>query len=255
MTKALRLTCLLLLLLSLISADKTQQYSYQINQSRVQLASLHSEDIADAFRKQGISYPPEDLFIRIHKLEGETELWARDHQDKAFKLVKTFSVCNMSGALGPKRQQGDYQVPEGIYHISKFNPHSSYHLSLQVNYPNRADRILTSNPAAPGNLIFVHGACASAGCVAIENRQIEWLYWACLETKKESDKQIPVHILPFKMDHLRADILFHLEADETKAELWSQLKAVDDQFRKTGNPAKVEIDSGGAYNIKSEELL
>jgi len=41
-----------------------------------------------------------------------------------------------SGKLGPKRQQGDMQIPEGFYHISGFNPASNFYLSLRINYPN-----------------------------------------------------------------------------------------------------------------------
>ncbi len=36
----------------------------------------------------------------------------------------------MAGALGPKRIQDDYQVPEGFYYINQFNPNSNYHLAL-----------------------------------------------------------------------------------------------------------------------------
>jgi murein L,D-transpeptidase YafK len=32
--------------------------------------------------------------------------------------------------------EGDYQVPEGFYYITEFNPASNYHLSLGINYPN-----------------------------------------------------------------------------------------------------------------------
>ncbi len=48
----------------------------------------------------------------------------------------------MAGTLGPKRMQGDYKVPEGFYYINEFNPKSSFHLSLGLNYPNASDRIL-----------------------------------------------------------------------------------------------------------------
>ncbi len=49
----------------------------------------------------------------------------------------------MAGTLGPKTNAGsDYQVPEGFYYINEFNPKSSFHLSLGLNYPNASDRIL-----------------------------------------------------------------------------------------------------------------
>lgn len=35
--------------------------------------------------------------------------------------------------------EGDKQVPEGLYKIEGFNPNSSYHLSMKLNYPNAFD--------------------------------------------------------------------------------------------------------------------
>ncbi len=243
----------LLVSFPLVSRDKTQDYAYQCAQRGVKQARESSDkNLAQLFDRAGLNYPPEELFMRVHKYEGELELWARNTKQEKYQLLKTYDVCAMSGTLGPKRQQGDGQVPEGVYHLSLFNPHSSYHLSLQVNYPNRADRILTTNPAAPGNLIFVHGACASIGCVAIENGPIEELYWAALQTQAEERKRIPIHILPFKMDHLRADLLMHLEQDETKRDLWSQLYAIDRAFHSSGRIPLVEIDREGKYRLKGE---
>ncbi len=36
---------------------------------------------------------------------------------KPLTLVKTYPVCAASGELGPKREEGDLQVPEGFYEI------------------------------------------------------------------------------------------------------------------------------------------
>ena len=53
----------------------------------------------------------------------------------------SYPICAGSGDLGPKRERGDGQVPEGLYEIDRFNPTSRYHLSLRVNYPNLSDRL------------------------------------------------------------------------------------------------------------------
>ncbi len=56
-------------------------------------------------------------------------------------LFKTYKVCALAGTLGPKRMEGDYQVPEGFYYINEFNPQSNYYLSLGINYPNESDKV------------------------------------------------------------------------------------------------------------------
>ena len=102
-----------------------------------------------------------------------------------------------SGTMGPKRMEGDYQVPEGFYHINEFNPNSNYHLSLGINYPNASDRIL-SDSLKPGGSIFIHGNCVSAGCIAITDEPIEELYVLASEAKNQGQEFIPVHIFPVR---------------------------------------------------------
>jgi murein L,D-transpeptidase YafK len=53
-------------------------------------------------------------------------------QQRAVQAFKTYKVCAMAGAIGPKRMQDDYQVPEGFYYINRFNPNSNYHLALGI---------------------------------------------------------------------------------------------------------------------------
>ena len=113
-------------------------------------------------------------------------------------LVRSWPVCASSGDLGPKRRQGDLQVPEGIYRLDKLNPVSSYHLSLHVDYPNRADRIAGKREHI-GNLggdIMVHGECVTIGCIPIENDPIEELYLAVLD----AGLRPPIHIFPARLD-------------------------------------------------------
>ena len=42
-----------------------------------------------------------------------------------FKIAE-YKIVAKSGILGPKRMEGDLQVPEGFYYIDRFNPASSY---------------------------------------------------------------------------------------------------------------------------------
>jgi len=80
------------------------------------------------------------LFVRIFKETKELEVWLQ--KDKAFVHFKTYPICDFSGELGPKLQQGDSQSPEGFYFVSpnRMNPASSFHLSFNLGYPNKYER-------------------------------------------------------------------------------------------------------------------
>ena len=109
-------------------------------------------------------------------------------------------MCYASGRLGPKRRQGDRQVPEGIYHVNVLNPWSSYHLSLGISYPNRSDRILGRRKKL-GGAIMIHGDCVSIGCVAITDTLIEEVYVAAARARTRGQHRIPVHVFPTRLDH------------------------------------------------------
>jgi len=90
--------------------------------------------------------------------------------------------------LGHKRFQGDERTPEGLYTIDTRNPRSSYHLSLRISYPNRADRAFAAQYGrSPGGDIFIHGQPTgyrgptlqgdwTDGCIALTNAEIEELW-------------------------------------------------------------------------------
>jgi hypothetical protein len=131
------------------------------------------EALAQSLSAAGVAWPPEELYVRAFKLEREVEVWA-GARGKPLVRVKVYPVCAASGELGPKRQEGDLQVPEGFYLLDSFNPLSSFHLSMRVSYPNDSDRKL-SDPRRPGGNIAIHGNCVSMGCIAIEDGPIEEL--------------------------------------------------------------------------------
>ena len=94
------------------------------------------------FEKQGYEYPPQNIYLRIFKDEQILEVWTKRDVDKTYKKVCDYEFCATSGKLGPKRQEGDLQIPEGFYYIDRFNPNSNFFLSLGINYPNKSDKIL-----------------------------------------------------------------------------------------------------------------
>jgi hypothetical protein len=98
--------------------------SQQQRYPRVKAAALDRlAAVAASFRDVGAAWPPRGVYIRGFKREGQVELWAAPAEPGgAWLLVRSFPVCASSGELGPKRKQGDGQVPEGFYHVSRFNP-------------------------------------------------------------------------------------------------------------------------------------
>lgn len=123
-----------------------------------------------------IVWPPARLVLLAFKRERILEVWAANGEG-AFKRIGTHKIIGASGGLGPKRKQGDLQVPEGFYRLTELNPNSVAHLSVRVDYPNAVD-IANSKVARSemGGDIYVHGHWLSFGCLAIGDRAIEELF-------------------------------------------------------------------------------
>ncbi|KUO58335.1 MAG: hypothetical protein APF80_15135 [Alphaproteobacteria bacterium BRH_c36] len=140
--------------------------------------------------------PGAPMFVRIFKEESELEVWkARD--DGRFYHYKTYPICNWSGDLGPKIQQGDKQAPEGFYTIAKhqLNPNSSFHIAFNLGYPNDYDKSLNRT----GDFLMVHGKCRSAGCYAMTDALIEEIYGLARESFRNGQENFQVHAFPFRM--------------------------------------------------------
>ncbi len=139
----------------------------------------------------------------------------------------------MAGSLGPKRMQGDYQVPEGFYYINEFKPNSAYHLSLGLNYPNASDKML-SDSLYPGGDIFIHGSCVTEGCIPITNDQIEDLYVITSYARAMGQEFIPVHIFPVQFNNQRSVGYLErfMQTYQSYKPLASSLKSAYDYFDK-----------------------
>lgn len=155
-------------------------------------------EVASRFREKGVESPAE-VYIRVFKKEKLLELWAREQGERAFSLVSSYPVCKLSGRLGPKRREGDGQIPEGFYSIDMFNPWSEYHLSMRLDYPNAVDQA-RGRTARLGGDIFIHGGCATVGCVPMTDEAIEELYLIAVAARDAGQRRIPVHIFPTRLD-------------------------------------------------------
>lgn len=136
------------------------------------------------------------VFIRIFKDFLLLELWLQE-EDGGWNLLKTYVIAGMSGELGPKTKEGDEQAPEGFYRVTpeNLNPHSNFHLSFNIGYPNRFDRAL----GRTGSYIMIHGGEESIGCFAMTDAVIEEIYTLVNEAFKAGVKTVPVQIYPFIM--------------------------------------------------------
>lgn len=189
-----------------------------------------AEVVKELLSSKGISTNYK-LFIRAFKKERELEVWVTGSD--TYQLLTTYDFCTSSGKLGPKRKEGDLQIPEGVYHINHFNPFSTFHLSLGINYPNASDRIL-SDKKHPGSAIYIHGDCVSIGCIPITDDKIKELYILAVESKNNGHTEIPVHIFPER-------------EIETSTPFWQNLKTVYDDFEQTKKLRSISVDKTGAY--------
>lgn len=209
--------------------------------------------LAELFRTKGVVYPPQSVFLRAFKQEGLLEVWSKSDLAVKYTLIKTYQICKKSGGPGPKRKEGDRQVPEGFYLLNRFNERSKFYLSLGLNYPNASDQIL-SDADQPGGDIFIHGDCVSLGCLAMTDDGIKEIFWIAFQAREKGQKSIPVHIFPFRFGTGRA-VSERSEPRELK-DFWKNLRVGFRFFEENGFPPAVGVDKNGWYRFfKPEDAL
>ena len=228
-------------------ADDFQKLSGEQRVARARAA--HGKIIAQKFKDAGLPYPAREIFLRWFKREAVVELWARE-DGGAFRLIATYEILATSGGPGPKRRRGDLQVPEGFYEIDRFNPESLFHLSLGLNYPNAADRILSDHDR-PGGDIFIHGKNVSIGCAPIGDASIEQLYLAAFDTRARGQARIPVHIFPARMRGAEwaACAAEHAAGNPALARFWEQLQPAFDAFERDHRVPAFTVAPDGNYRV------
>jgi murein L,D-transpeptidase YafK len=199
------------------------------------------------FAEKGIIWSNFELFFRVLKLEQILEVWIKNKDFQAFQHFQTYSFCVNSGTLGPKRSEGDRQIPEGIYHLNRFNPQSKFYLSLGLNYPNPSDTLLREGEQAGGD-IFIHGGCKSTGCVAVTDDKIKEIYTLAAEAKRLGQTHIRADFFPM---HLRQNALDdylvkHPEMERHRL-FWQDLERIYQDFEQTKKLKTVNIDANGRY--------
>jgi murein L,D-transpeptidase YafK len=238
---------LLIIISTLVSF--TDFKSEQLQNARVKTAYSEKEErVKTLLSAQGITQP--HLFIQAFKKEQVVELWAKNDTDREYQLITQYDFCATSGTLGPKRRQGDWQIPEGFYHIDRFNPWSSFYLSLGINYPNASDRILGHRPSLGGD-IFIHGDCVTIGCIPLTDEKIKEVYVFAVEAKNNGQRKIPVYLFPSRMEdgyleQLTEDGTAHTE----HTAFWNNLQTGYHYFQRNKTLPKITVLSDGKYHFE-----
>jgi len=152
----------------------------------------------EAARRPFLSAPLPAARIIVDKQARELYLYSGE------SLVRTYPVKLGLNPVDDKERQGDRRTPEGFFYVCLKNPHSRFHLSLGLSYPNLEDaerglknKLITQAQydtiarkiaqghippwdTALGGEIFIHGKAEAwdwtYGCVALTDRDIEELF-------------------------------------------------------------------------------
>jgi murein L,D-transpeptidase YafK len=223
----------------------------QMKNARVKrAAAAKGAKVKQLFLDKKLAWPPAGVLLRIFKEDQAVELWGKE-KSGAYALVKEYPVCANSGVVGPKRKEGDLQVPEGFYSVNHYNPTSQYHLALGVDYPNASDRIL-GGKGPLGGQIYIHGKCCTIGCVPIEDDNIEEVYLASLEAHAAGQAQVPIHIFPTRLTEEAMQRLAKEHAEQKDLiGFWENLKEGYDLFERDHTLPRYVVDAKGRYKFSA----
>lgn len=223
----------------------------QLKNVRVKEAYIQKQATLETLLKsKNIAFSTLQIYLRAYKQESVLEVWAKNKTDKKYLLLTSYAICQSSGTAGPKRKEGDLQVPEGFYQINHFNPQSNFHLSLGINYPNKSDKVF-ADKHRPGSAIYIHGNCVTIGCLPITDDKIEELYILAVEARNNGQKAIQVTICPAKMT---SDNLLNLKKpanfSQSTLNLWKDLQTDFQRFEAVKTVPIVDFLPNGRHNIK-----
>jgi murein L,D-transpeptidase YafK len=225
----------------------TQQKQYE--RVRIAIAEKQS-NLERTLAAHGLETSNLNILIIAYKDEDELEVHAKRKTESTYKKLASYRICSRSGKLGPKRKEGDSQVPEGFYHINMFNPSSNFFLSLGIDYPNLSDR-RKSTAAHLGGSIFIHGACVTIGCLPMTDEAIKEIYLYAVHAKNSGQASIPVYIFPFRMtDSNLKEYKTRFRNDPGLIDFWSNLKTGYDKFVTEKTQLRVAVDAHGDYEFR-----
>ena len=216
---------------------------------RVKNAYNEKKDfLKEILAEKGINSFKINILLVGFKQEKDLQVWVKHKDSTTYQHLISYEFCYLSGVLGPKRKEGDYQVPEGFYYIKYFNPYSSFLLSLGINYPNKSDKILGQGPRFGGD-IYIHGSCVSVGCIPLTDNKIKELYILAVMAREVGQSKIPVYLFPIEMTEAKTQKLFLDEKNLKNIKFWQNLKQGYDIFVSNNKELKFNVDKNGNYTF------
>lgn len=243
-----KLATILLGLILLTSATQTNFLTEQLKHERVKAANNEKLGVIQLkLQENRLALNDFNLLLIAYKDNDLLEIYAKRKQESSYRKIHSYTICARSGQLGPKRRQGDGQVPEGFYAINRFNPTSSFYLSLGINYPNLSDKRKSAFSDLGGD-IFIHGSCVTIGCLPMTDDCIKEIYLLAVYAKNNGQTKIPVYIFPFQMSEENF-LAYKAKYSENKnlIAFWNNLKIGYDAFFSTKKELSVTISENGDY--------
>ena len=114
-------------------------------------------------------------------------------------------------------------------------PHSKFHLSFNLGYPNAYDR--------------AHNNCVSIGCYAMTDEKIEEIYRLVEEALKKGQRRVQVHIYPFHMSEENMAAYSHYRWYD----FWENLKEGYEYFEAEHLPPHIGVKNKRYVIGESEE--
>lgn len=123
---------------------------------------------------------------------------------------------------------------------------------MHINYPNASDRILGYRQNLGGD-IFLHGNCASIGCIPITDDGIKEVYWLAVLVHSQGQEHFPIHIFPARLtdDGLRSLAATHRNQPELIS-FWGNLKEGYDLFQNNHHVPRITTRRDGSYAFSSK---
>jgi len=211
--------------------------------------AFHSkkETIKEYLNKNGLQEDNFHMLIVAYKEDDVLEIFTKKKSETVYKKLIAYRICERSGTLGPKRKSGDNQVPEGFYHIDRFNPNSSFYLSLGLNYPNASDKI-KSDTEHPGGDIFIHGSCVTIGCLPMTDDKIKEIYLYAIHARNNGQLKIPVYVFPFRMtEENMKKYSAEYSNDKRLLKFWKNIKSGYEEFEREYKEVSYTVSKEGEY--------
>jgi hypothetical protein len=138
---------------------------YTVAERIQQLGPVVEVRLRPVIEAAGLAYPPAEVAYVAFKDARRLEVYGRMSADDPWRFIKVYPIFGLSGKLGPKLVEGDYQVPEGIYRAEFLHANSRFHLAIRLDYPNSFDKemALADGRDKLGGDIMIHGSSASIG--------------------------------------------------------------------------------------------